>query len=470
MNAVIEKIISFLMSAFLVFPYIGSFMSKNINENFAISEGAFAENSVMLNGLQCNTEITGDCEFANGKLILKNQASIAFSGGECSFFNYFALSYNTDAYLKGNIKYKSFNNVISEDFFLRPDENEFYSFIDGYLSGKKAKKIVSVSFTVLDKENAELQICGISTFNRKIEDEIIYCENEFAKFGLSLKWGGALSYFEDLDSNVQVVKKDGEIRVDSNASDRYGVRSVNNKVNLVNCYDAGRLVQQSYYGAWDYTDESGEYMNSKWNYNPVQGGNKYNDSSKIVDLKFSENSVYVKCRPLDWSLEKEYITPSYMEATYTLEGEKLFVSCAFTDYSGYPPTTTTQEMPAFYCVEPLDHFYYCDNGEVKCKDDLIFWPDAGYPFFQSNENWVAFTGEFDDSFGIGLYVPGGTNFLAGIADRGQTESKNPATDRATSYVALVNTLEFKSFNTISYDYCITTGTVNEIRAAFNAID
>ncbi len=470
MNSVVEKIISFFMSIALLFSYIGSFANKSIDESFDIRIGEFTQKSVMLNGKPTEINITGDCEFANGKLNLKKQAAISFVSGECDFFNYFALNYSTDAFLKGTIKYKSFNDVIYEDFFLNPNETEFYSFVDGYLDRKKANEIVSVTFTVLDKESAELKIGGISTFNRKLEDEVVYCESDYIKIGLNLKWGGALSYLEDLDSDVEAVKKDGKIFVDSNASKRYGTRSLNKKVNLINCHDAGRLVQQSYYGAWDYEGENGEFMGQKWNYNPVQGGNMYDESSKIVDLKISENSVYVKCRPLDWARKKEHITPSYMEATYTLDGKNLFVDCSFTDYSGYPPTTTTQEMPAFYCVEPLNHFYYCDNGEIKCKDDLIFWPDAGYPHFPSSENWVAFTGEFEDSFGIGLYVPGGTSFLAGIYEHGKTQNKNPAEDVATSYVALVNTLEFKSFNTISYDYCITTGTLNEIRSRFNGLD
>ena len=57
----------------------------------------------------------------------------------------------------------------------------------------------------------------------------------------------------------------------------------------------------------------------------MQGGNQYNDHSKIVDLRLSEEEIYIKCRPLDWAKEKEFITPSYMEAWYTIENNNVHV-------------------------------------------------------------------------------------------------------------------------------------------------
>ncbi len=446
MNNFFQKILAIIMSIVMFIPYISSFADKNIDNVFEVKDG----------------------DFFSGKLALNKTAEINFEENDCGFFNYFGISYKTDAYLKGTITYIEQYKEKSEDFFLNPDENVFFSFTDNYLGKKKATEIVSLKFTVLNKDTAEIEILGISVFNRNVEEKVVYKENEQLKIGINLNWGGALSYLEDLNSNVEVVKKDGSIKVDSNASERYSEKAVNKSVNLINCYDAGRLVQQSFYGTFDGGYEGGEFIGQAWNYNPVQGGNKYNDSSKIVDLRISENELYVKCRPLDWSLPKENITPSYMETTYTLDGDKLHVSCKFTDFSGYPETHTTQEMPAFYCIEPLDHFYYCDNGEIKCKDDLIFWPDAGYPHFISTENWVAFAGEFDDSFAIGLYVPNSTSFLAGICNHGETKNINPCVDSATSYVALVRWLTFKSYTPIEYDYTITTGTVEEIRDKFTS--
>ena len=88
------------------------------------------------------------------------------------------------------------------------------------------------------------------------------------------------------------------------------------------------------------------------------------DASKIVDLRISDNEIYIKCRPLDWAREAKYITPTYMEAWYTLEDGLMRANCRFVDYSGYPALTTTQELPAFYCVEPLKNFVYYSGSDA----------------------------------------------------------------------------------------------------------
>ena len=217
-------------------------------------------------------------------------------------------------------------------------------------------------------------------------------------------------------------------------------------------------------------------MGNVWAYNPVQGGNQYNDSSKIVDLKINDSLLYVKCRPLDWAKPKECITPSYMEATYEFINGLVHISCRFVDFSGYNNTEArSQEIPAFYCIEPLNNFVYCagDNpwtdDELSVVDNLIFWPDAGYPKFYSSENWSAFRGEFSDSFGIGLYTPNETEFLTGVFNRGTTSSVDPSKDSATSYIALTKTMVLNSYEPFEYDYYLTTGNVNEIRNNFKSL-
>ena len=64
----------------------------------------------------------------------------------------------------------------------------------------------------IGKEN--IKIYGFSVFNREIPQQEIYIESENLKLGIDLLWGGALSYLEDTDSNVQAVSVDGKIKVD----------------------------------------------------------------------------------------------------------------------------------------------------------------------------------------------------------------------------------------------------------------
>ncbi len=410
---------------------------------------------------------------SDGKLV---HNVIELTDAKSTWFNYYGIEYISDCYIKGTLSYSAGVKDKSEDFFLEPtaEKKTFYSFVDNALEGKRGNKINSITFELLTEGKENIKIYGISVYNREIPEQEIYIESDNLKLGVDLLWGGALSYLEDLDSNVQAVSVDGKIKVDSNATERYGAESVNDNVNLINRNDTGRLVQQSYYGTMEY--DYGVFMDNDWRYNPVQGGNQFNDASKIVDLKVTDNSIYVKCRPLDWAKEKEFITPSYMEARYTIENGSVHAKCRFVDFSGYPEAESSQEIPAFYCIEPLNNFVYYDgdkpwtNEGLQSEPDLIFWPDAGYPKFYSKENWAAFTGEFEDSFGIGIFVPDEEEFLAGVYEREKTDEETPSEDDPTSYIAVTKTRMFRSFEPFEYEYFLATGNSEEIRASFKAIN
>ena len=421
-------------------------------------------------------------DMAGGKALLKEPVKIEISDGKLSdadsgWFNYYSVEYTSDCYIKGTLLYSAGVKEKTEEFFLEPSTEEnavFYSFVDNALKGGRGNKVKSITFEMLTEGKDGITVCGVSAFNREIPEQELYIQSGEYKLGIDLLWGGALSYLEDFDSNVEAVNVDGIIKVDSNASERYNAEVVNDSVNLINRYDTGRLVQQSYYGTLEY--DYGVFMDNDWRYNPVQGGNQFNDASKIVDLRINENSIYIKCRPLDWAKEKEFITPSYMEATYSIENDVVHAECRFVDFSGYPEAESDQEIPAFYCIEPFNNFVYYKgdkpwtNESLASEPDLIFWPDAGYPKFRSQENWAAFTGEFEDSFGIGLYVPDQTEFLAGIFNREQTTNEDPSKDGATSYIAVTKTRTFKSYEPFSYEYYLATGNSAEIREIFKAID
>ena len=398
--------------------------------------------------------------------------------GETKKFNYFGIKYTSDSYLKCSLTYNVKKETIREEFFLEPSQSEkdFYSFIDNALEKTVATNLVEFTCEPLNSKRANVKFIGFSVFLREVPKQEVFIETENYKLGVDLLWGGALSYLEDLNSVVEAVKVDGKIKVDSNASERYDKRAVNKNVNLINRNDTGRLVQQSYYGTLEAPYETATFMENEWRYNPVQGGNQYNDHSKIVDLRLSEEEIYVKCRPLDWAKTKEFITPSYMEAWYTIENNNVHVRCRFTDFSGYPALDAEQELPAFYCIEPLNTFVYYDGTEPFSKDNKIitndklgFWAEEGYPKFTSIEQWSAYRGEFSDSFGIGLYMPTHDTFLTGVFSRGETTEKDPSKDSPTSYIAVVKTNHFESFKPQEYDYYISTGTVEEIRENFKAI-
>lgn len=433
----------------------------------------------------------------NGSAITIPMANYKYTlNKSVSAFNRYEISYSSDAYVKGTL----LMGGTSEEFFLEPGENgSFSGYIDGFLSGTTQSQITSISFTGLDKEFMDFTLESITLSKATSlgdSDGMVYLSDTNYKIGIDLDWGGALTYLEDKTNSVMTsVPKYGSKKiteVDFSSKVKTGIlNNTSSSVNLINCNDTGRLVQQSYYGTSSPPYEMGDYNGTPWNYNPVQGGNVKNEPSKIVDLKVTDNEIYVKCRPLDWGkysdeyaaangLEAkyggDYITPAYMEAWYTLEDGLMRATCRFVDFSGYPQATTTQELPAFYCVEPLNNFVYYSGGEPwsdsntkVTKSDLGFWADYPDQFFDCNENWAAFIGDDADSFGIGLYCPGQTNMYTGVFNKDASTTVSPATESPTSYIAAVDTFTFKSFNPFSYAYYITTGNVDTIRSNFKEV-
>ena len=494
--------------------------------------------SVVVNGSNVNVSV------ANNKYTF---ASTVNTGT----FNYYKLTYYSDAYLKGIITY---GDGVTEEFFLEPSTNfdsangEFSSYIDGYLekvinaksetvsiNSATRSGIKSISFTLLDNKTGTFDLLSVETSKKAVNtsETVKYFSNDRYKVGVDILNGGAVTYLEVLNSNIVARvynttdaygNATTETRVDY--ADRLpgGYISENKNVNLINYYDNGRELQQSYYGTGEKPYEQGYYNRADWNYNPVQAGNVINEASKVIDYEITDEYIYIKARPLDWAkwsddfanksssdaydpiYGEDYITDTYVEAKYVFEDGLVKTYCRMVDYSGYPSAQTTQELPAFYTIEPLNHYVYNDVSEdeawktknLKYEEDPEFWGiaqvyrDAHYPNgFSANvdctEHWAAFTASEDaGSFGIGLYSPEVTNFFYGVYPQKYAETatfeqtnilnyrhaqtENPAVEDNTSYIAPIGVRTFESYKPTEYAFYISTGTVEQIRNSFGVVD
>jgi hypothetical protein len=145
------------------------------------------------------------------------------------------------------------------------------------------------------------------------------------------------------------------------------------------------------------------------------------------------------------------------------------LSCHRTDQiygEGFP---NDQEIPAVYPISALHNLYaYFGNapftGAEVTSTEVIqlesgFWgiytPDTGqFP----TEKWMAFVD--DDTWGIGIYSPQATKFLAGRAGRSGKES----TSSSTGYIAPVRVETLMKNSVSEYNYYLIIGTLDEIRA------
>lgn len=380
-------------------------------------------------------------------------------------FNRFKLRYSSSVNAKVSMTYKMSGNLYTDTFYLEPVQGTFTSVIKGYLDGDMIDSITSITVTPQGATSGTFMLAGLVTEQYKVYgSDLTYIENSRFKVGVRLSWGGALCYFED--------KNDGMSDVS----------------NLINAYDVGRLVQQSWYmnGA-----NTGNYNGTSWKYNPVQGGDWNNNESRLIDVVVGKGSLYVKCQPMDWGAGtdgKTYtISRSYMENWYTVYTDRLYVKNRFYDFSGIGCTSAiNQEIPAMYFIGYLNTFAYNSSGDINntanttTHANLPFWSggsgsnneyDQDYGTktrfaVNGTQAWGAWYNP-TSNFAVGFYTPGIARFISGRNQHNiYGDTKSPFSP-GCSYTAAGLDCKLSSYKAYTYSYMITSGYgVDTIRSTF----
>ena len=397
---------------------------------------------------------TGYSGYANGAFTINADFTVDLGTAFAGKFNRLTLCYVSDAPLNCTVTYTLDGKTVNDLFYLEAGKQTFCALTLGYLDGKQASDLKSITFETCEEKNTSFILCDVKTEVYEVyADDVYYVENDSYVLGVRLSWGGGVCYMKDKKNKIGGIE------------------------NLINQADTGRLVQQSYYGTYangEYKD--GDYNGVRWPYNPVQGGDVHGNPSRIIDVVVGDHSLYIKAQPQDWGHNGD-LTISYMENTYILEENYVRVDNRFVDFSGWEHRYANQELPAFYTLSYFDEFsYYAgskpwEDQPLHTRDDLNFWGDAAYHNdcvfkirYSNTETWCAWTNGMKN-YGIGLYVPNTDIFLAGRhAYNGSKDSLNGA----TNYVAPLCTMKIVSFEPIEYSYMMTTGTLDQIRSTFKA--
>ncbi len=238
--------------------------------------------------------------------------------------------------------------------------------------------------------------------------------------------------------------------------------------NLVNIHDEGRYIQQSYY-AGKRLDRKAEGQNpnwSPWSWNPIQVGDSYKNRAEILDYKQSGDTTYVKCIPMLWDM-KNKPAEAEMEQWNILDGNILKVRCKLTchrtDNAFAENIADSQELPAVYPISSLSNLYAYIANSPFANDSIShldvvklesgFW--GKYP--NVSEHWMAFVDS--NKFGLGVYSPICTSFLAGMAGKSGGEYN----DAGTSYIAPTKKEIINKNSVFEFSYNVIIGTVDEIR-------
>lgn len=445
--------------------------------------------------------------------------------------NYFGIDYYATAPVKVTMTYQAtytytkdamgemFGNTytatgtVREVYYLEAGENVFNAFehsaLDGranmydcttvtgkstYTSSLTAFALQSIQVTPLTEDGADFVMFKYTAGNKsvsfetqtnsgvdKITEKMIRTSNAHYKLGVSITYGGALSELYDLTAGT------------STSDSTNGKITKNN--NLINRYDTGRLIQQSYYGTMGETDSyDPRYYNvagtiCKWNYNPVQGGDMSQNRARLIDYEVVDGEyIYIKTQPRDWACQDSNsnelndggrFTFCYMENRYTLvsdsTGNYVQVDNRMVDFSGYDHPYTHQELPAFYTLSYFDDFYWYNgtnpwtNDTYKVEDGLPFWGDAAnatrttFNFQACNtETWGAYVNQ-TNKYGLGMYVPNIDVMKGGISDgEGDTNEMG----MPISYFTAMKVFKIVAFEPIEYSYLLCAGHIDTIRATF----
>lgn len=239
--------------------------------------------------------------------------------------------------------------------------------------------------------------------------------------------------------------------------------------NIVNIADEGRYIQQSYYAGNSLNRQAeGQSASwSPWSWNPIQVGDYARNRATIITSEKTATSLYVKCTPMLWDMNNKP-AEAIMEQWTTLDGNVIKVknklTCLRTDNLYGENVLRDQEIPAVYPISALNNLYsYFGTSpwtNAVTDNPAVIYLSSGFwgRYNSVTEKWMAFVD--DSQWGIGVYSPSATKFLAGMS--GSTGGE--ATSASTSYIAPVRQERLMKNSVMEYEYFLVIGTLSEIRS------
>ncbi len=253
----------------------------------------------------------------------------------------------------------------------------------------------------------------------------VYLDNGQVRLGVNMDAGGCIGWFSASHSSK----------------------------NLLNTYDHGRYVQQSFYGDKDGSDWNGK----PWRYNPVQGGSWKGVASAVLESKEENNSLYVKTRPRHWASGKD-VQEMTMEQWLRLEGglAVLRFRMTFTGAGEHQPAH--QELPAVFVSPELDTLVWCDAAQPAWSGAPLSRRQPGFPNepVRFSEPWAAWENKSGQALGIFFpHAEAATAYRVsgtGIGD--------------CSYIAPLRTFALKPGLVFEHETVLAAGAVEQLRKVF----
>ena len=265
----------------------------------------------------------------------------------------------------------------------------------------------------------------------RAQEHWVYLDNGHVRLGVNMDAGGSIGWFSHSHSSA----------------------------NLLNAFDHGRYVQQSYYGDRD----GSEWDGKPWRYNPVQGGSWKGVPSTVLGKRETRDSLYVKTKPRHWASGAD-VDEVLFEQWLTLDGGLARVKYRMTYTGTAEHKPTHQEMPAVFVMPRYDTLVFCKKGAAAWTGAPLTRTQPGPPgakdaIVNFSEPWAAWVD--GEGQGIGIYFPH-TDFATTyrVRDTGVGDC---------SYIAPLQTFALKQGLISEYEVVLALGDVSQIRAVFTRL-
>ena len=263
-----------------------------------------------------------------------------------------------------------------------------------------------------------------------VAEKTRFLENGKVKIGVDLGSGGSVFWFSELP--------DGK--------------------NLLNHADRGRFIQQSYYGKPD----GSVWAKKPWRWNPVQGGDYKGRAARLLEVKETEGTLYVRSVPVNWA-GGEDVEDCRMEEWITLRDRVACLKFRFSYRGKDNHPAVHQELPAVFVDYDLtDLVYY--KGDAPWQDKPLSKDRPGWPneSRQTDEHWAGWVGA--DGRGVGVLFPG-TRRITTYRHPGPAGPKGGG----CSYFAPIRTMAITPGLVFEYPVYLTIGTAEEMRSRFKPL-
>lgn len=237
--------------------------------------------------------------------------------------------------------------------------------------------------------------------------------------------------------------------------------------NVVNSHDFGRQIQLSFFSGPVPFGVGENQPAQHWRHigwNPIQAGDDFGNTSRVIEHRNDGRSIYVKLVPLQWPLRKiegECICESWLELDGNAVRARMRLTNARSDRTQY--AARDQELPAAYFNAPFHRLVSYTGDRPFTRGKITELPTKGtiagvWAGWTATERWSAWLN--DEGWGIGVWNPSTTAMIGGFSGKPGTGG---ALHAPTAYVAPKRREILDADITYEFRYALIVGTVEDIR-------